>query len=162
MQSHWAKDYAQTMIDEGIMTLDEQSNFNPETLVTRAELIRYMFVAFKFEKTAYSGIFEDVSQNDDFADMLETFVNEGIISRDVKFRPNDNISRQEAAKVFVLVMKCKGELTEINEVKTFTDAHLIGGWAMPYVEDACRAGLIVGNEDGSFNPKGNITKAQTI
>lgn len=161
MQSHWAKDYAQTMIDEGIMTLDEQSNFNPETLVTRAELIRYMFVAFKFEKTAYSGIFEDVSQNDDFADMLETFVNEGIISRDVKFRPNDNISRQEAAKVFVLVMKCKGELTEINEVKTFTDAHLIGGWAMPYVEDACRAGLIVGNEDGSFNPKGNITKAQT-
>lgn len=160
MQNHWAKEYAEEVVGKGIINADDKQCFNPEVMVTRADIIRFMFKAFNFEKTTYTNIFDDVTANDDFADMLQTFVDKGIISRDTGFRPNDNISREEFSKVLVEVMENKGELKAVKEAKNFTDSDLIAEWAVGYIDKACRAGLIEGNDDGSFNPKGNITRAQ--
>ncbi|MDR0424760.1 MAG: S-layer homology domain-containing protein [Clostridiales Family XIII bacterium] len=42
----------------------------------------------------------------------------------------------------------------------FSDAGSIAGWAAPFVERLLTAGIISGRADGSFDPKGNVSRAE--
>ncbi|MDR1158542.1 MAG: InlB B-repeat-containing protein, partial [Oscillospiraceae bacterium] len=43
---------------------------------------------------------------------------------------------------------------------SFPDAAQISDWARPYVEKLVTAGVIAGRNDGRFDPKGNVTRAE--
>ncbi len=98
LSGHWSENYAKNALKNGIMSLDKENKFNPDKYVTRSELITYIFKVQGYKESAYRNEFADVSANDSYAKMLQTMVDKGIISKDVNFRPNDNISRQELAK----------------------------------------------------------------
>jgi len=102
-----------------------------------------------------------VSSSDWFAKDVQTAVNLGIISADVKFRPNDNITREEMAKILTVCAKHMGIYEAGSKGLGFADANLISDWAKEYVEFAFSNGLVYGKDSNMFDPKGNTTRAET-
>ncbi|WP_099190587.1 S-layer homology domain-containing protein [Tepidibacter mesophilus] len=86
---------------------------------------------------------------------IESMSAKGIINgyEDGSFKPSNNITRAEFAKLLVNEL----ELDIVNTKSEFKDMQ--GHWANDYVNTAYKAGLITGY-DGNFNPNDNITRAQ--
>lgn len=78
--------------------------------------------------------------------------------------PTKPISRQELAAVLTryyrYLVKTDPELESGMAVAEFTDYAAIGAWAHEELQFCINTGLLAGNADGSFNPLGNVTRAQ--
>ena len=157
IDNHWSKEYAQYAVENNIMSMDENNNFYPDKLVTRAEFITYIFKTMGYSETEYKNEFSDVSASERYAKMLQTLVDKGIISHDVNFRPNDNISRQEVAKVLSIILELKNNG---NELDGYTDVDKIGTWAVEYVKNVIASGIMKGVSQTEFSPRTNITNGQ--
>ncbi len=162
LNNHWSKEYAENMISAGIMANDSLNTFNPERIATRAEIITWFAKSAGIEPVEYTNEFNDVSVNDDFAKYLQAMVNEGIISHDTNFRPNDNITREELCKVLYITINNRGKLAVNDDVdiSKFADKADISEWAVNYVDGILDSGLMIGTSDTEFTPSGICTKAQ--
>lgn len=157
IKNHWGFDAIKWAVEEEIMSGKTDKAFEPNTFATRRETIEYFGKVLGFSGTEYTGIFEDV-ESGEFANLLQTFVDKGVISRDVRFRPNDYLSRQELCKLLALSLGLK-----IGDAETtaFADNEEIGTWAIPYVNAVSGEKLVLGVGENRFNPKGKVTRAQT-
>jgi len=74
---------------------------------------------------------------------------------DGTFRPNAPITRQEFAAMVArtVTLLPPGNLN-------FADAGAIADWAQAYVTTVARAGWMVGDSDGRFNPAASIIRAE--
>ena len=81
-------------------------------------------------------------------------INKGLISESESFRPNDFITRQEAAKLVSLLYSLKGSKAE------FKDKESISDWALKYVSATYEAGVFKGDENNCFNPVNSLTRAE--
>ena len=160
--NHWASEYAQNMISKGIMQNDEKDLFNPSRPIKRSEIITLISKAAGIKATEYKGEFSDVAAEDDFSGYLQAMVDEGIISHDIKFRPDADITREELCKVLCVTLNNRGKLTRINntDVSSFADREKISAWALEYVDAILGTGLMIGTSSAEFTPRGNTTKAQ--
>lgn len=159
MEGHWAKNAAQTAVDAGIMQTDENQRFNPSDIVLRKHIVEYAAKTIGLQGKKYTGIFEDVSEEDSYAQYLQACVDAGIISEDIRFRPNDNMTRAELSKVLTKIAEIKN-IDSNNEYKGFTDEEIIADWAKPYVKSVVELGLVKGNANGTFNPNGKVNRAE--
>lgn len=109
---------------------------------------------------------KESSDNNTFADIesvgwakanIENLVKKGIISmpEDKKFRPNDNVTREEFVKMIVMAFNLYDE----NAKCEFADAKA-DEWYMPYIASAAQGGIVNGNDDGSFGVGKNITRQE--
>jgi len=91
-------------------------------------------------------------------DPVQYLVDQGIISgySDGSFRPNENVTRAQFAKMLVLGM---GWTPVSPATPTFNDVPT-DYWAYSYIETAVQHGVISGYADGSFRPGSTITRAQ--
>ena len=140
------------------MTTDGE--FYPDTAAKRSEVIAAAAKAAGVEPVDYTNIFEDVKSSDSFSGYLQALVSSGVISVDTKFRPNDNITREEMCKVLSTLLKLDFTNTNADILSVYTDSDNISDWARPYVGCAANAKLMIGVESNMFAPKGNVTKAQ--
>ena len=159
MDGHWAKDAAQKVIDMKIMAPDANGNFNPSEIVLRRDIVFYAAKTAGLQKTEYKNIFEDVSADDEIAGYLQTLVDNGIISSDTSFRPQDYMKRTEFAAILVRIAELKGIAASGTYIE-YADAASIMDWAKPYVKKAAEFGLMCGNADHTFNPNGSVNKAE--
>ena len=157
IKDHWGNEAIKWAVDNEIMTGKTEKTFEPNTFATRREMIEYFGKVLGFTGTEYTGIFEDV-ESGEFANLLQTFVDKGIISRDVRFRPDDNLSRQELCKLLAISL---GMDTNNGTTTAFADNDEIGTWAIPYVNAVSAEKLVLGVGENRFNPKGKVTRAQT-
>ncbi len=161
VEGHWSAEYANDLKEKNIVFGDDKGNFNPENNVTRAEFVAMIVRALKLEQAAYTNTFDDVSVNSWYADILQTALDSGLIATDTIFRPDDNITRQEMAKVISIAaqISLKLENAEIY-YSMFNDEVHVAEWAKEYVDYAFSIGLISGMEDGSFRPQNNATRGE--
>jgi hypothetical protein len=86
---------------------------------------------------------------------VEYLVDSGLITgySDGSFKPNKNITRAEAAKIIS---------EELGLAKTDSDFPDVRNdyWANGYIGATAQAGIINGFSDGSFDPKGSLTRAE--
>ena len=75
------------------------------------------------------------------------------------FRPRDAVTRQELA---AMIVRSDLRLPETTEMGTagFVDANRVSSWARGYVYIAYRNRLILGDGNGYFRPRDNITRAE--
>ena len=99
-------------------------------------------------KTSYT----DVAQSDWYYSSVASLGASAIVSGDPEgtFRPNDNITRAEFAKLIVSAFSIKGESKSFADVSS-------NSWYEPYVSVAAGVGIIQGYE-GKFNPDSFITR----
>ena len=155
IKEHWGYEAIRWALNDGIMEKKTSDTFEPDSLATRQEIIMYMAKILGWEATESQGIFGDVEG--EFANILQTFVDKGVISVDTNFRPNDNLTRQELAKIFAISL---GLTSENTEATSFDDNADMGTWAISHINAVSEAGLLKGVGENRFSPRGNVTRAQ--
>lgn len=156
--TNWAKTHIQKLIARGVVNNAEE--YKPDNNLTRAEFLKIAFNAAGWKTgTGSSTLFKDVATNAWYAPHVSLAVSKGIISsKNTNFRPNDTISRSEAAKIIVGIF---GGNTA-NKKITFADVDGSSDLAK-YIEAAKEFGFFSGqvvNGKLHFRPNDSITRAE--
>ena len=163
IQGHWAHDSIIAMANKNIVNGDGSGKFNPDSNVTRAEIVTMAVRMLNLKTDSTPSAFEDVSPDSWYALYVSAALEAGIISPDKIFRPNDFVTREEMSKILVMVAeKYLGTNHAVPGDYTveFTDGEKIADWALPFVASANYHGYVNGMSDGSFAPGSNATRAQ--
>lgn len=159
VKGHWAEEYIEYGIEKGYISgYAEDNTFRPDNTVTRAEFSKMLNNAVKI--TATSAVnFSDVKKSDWYYAELQKASYAGYIAgyTDGTFKPNGNITRQEAA---VVLSRIVTPTTQRASVADFKDGTKIASWASDAVKMIAAKGYIKGDENANFIPEGNLTRAQ--
>jgi hypothetical protein len=171
MDRHWAKDAVYRLIDRGIVNGIKSSSgeykFEPERTVTRAEFAKMLSLS---EGSPQTGIYADLSA---FADDSEIqpwaqpylkycskngWIKGKAIGQEVYMKPQDTITRAEAAAMISRAMNLTADDEEIKA--EFSDKDKIPQWAAVYIDQLLEKKLLQGYSDGSFKPDRVLTRAE--
>lgn len=157
---HWAYTDISYLVEKKILSGIGDGSFAPEKSITRAQYVKILAEAFPITETADSVDFSDVDKSAWYYSYIKDASAAGIITGDGNnFRPNDSITRQDAAVMLYRVLKNLNVPMEETD-NTASDSADISTYALKAVNSLYNAGIISGMEDGSFRPKTNITRAQ--
>ena len=155
---HWAEKSIDRWSEYGVVVGGGDGNFNPNQSITRAQMATILCAVCGWKDVA-ENTFSDVKGDEWFAPYVLKANAAGAMSGyDGMMRPNDTITRQEAA---VMMYKALF-MTEAESDKVFADQDQIASWAAVQVESMAANGYITGRPDGSFDPTGSITRAETV
>ncbi len=149
----------------GLMNGTTATTFEPTTAMSRAMFTTVL--------GRMCGVSDDASATDSFTDTdkntwYSPFVgwanDAGIMNGyDGKFRPNDPITRQEAAVCVSRLITYLDTMLDYTDLSpdAYRDADSIAkDWAIEHVELLSRYGIIQGDQNGNFNPLGTLDRAQ--
>ena len=74
-------------------------------------------------------------------------------------RPQSNITRAEVTTIFFRLLTEDGRNRNMTSVNSFTDVN-DGDWFCTAVSTLAKMGIVNGYADGTFDPNGNITRAE--
>ena len=149
---------------EAFMQGDAVGNFRPRANITRGE-VAAILARTQIEDFEPSTLPDGMKAFDVFSDVtahwayyyLAWAYDAGFVRGfdDGTFRPNAPITRQEFAAMVArtVTLLPPGNLN-------FADAGAIADWAQAYVTTVARAGWMVGDSDGRFNPAASIIRAE--
>ena len=168
VENYWSKDTCNEMGARMIVEEENERVFNPDQQITRLFFTETVVKALGLGDKGVNANFTDIVNTDDGFGFVATSVEYELIkgySNDT-FRPNANITREEAATLIFRAMKLVGmkvDYTEEelqNEIDKFADKQDIYNYAKKPIAICSKNGLIVGNDKSQFLPKDNITKAE--
>lgn len=163
IKGHWAKETIEKLNEMGLVNGKSENGFEPDSALTRAEWITLLLrvIGADFENVEVKDDFTDVNAEDWFAKAVQfAFDNNLVSGMDGKFNPNDNVTREQMAKMLIDVLEYfLGEDVDMGDL-SFTDNTSISSWAEQYVQKAVSKGLITGTPEGAFNPSSQATRAE--
>lgn len=156
IQGHWGQKIIEDLAEKGIINGETPKLYNPEGQVTRAQFIKLLACAltdkFSSGKTGYS----DIDDNFWAKDYIVYAQSTGILTDAAgsKFDPDRAITRNEAA---IWLGRTVTE-TDKKDIPSFTDQKEFQNFTEAAY--AIKAGIMQGNEDGSFAPRTGMTRAE--
>ncbi|MCR8745425.1 S-layer homology domain-containing protein [Romboutsia lituseburensis] len=158
ISGHWAQDNISMAMEKG--WVGKNNIFRPNKSITRAEFVTIINNAFGFTQKG-DVTFKDVKSTDWFYGQVSVALKEGYIGgyEDNTFRPNEPITREEAAAIMTSIKQNKDD--NIDKLIKYKDFNEVSEWAKSSVEGCIEAGYM-GAGGEKFNPKSNITRAETI
>lgn len=159
-EGHWASAAIDRWKDRGIIEGFGDGTFRPKEQITRSQFAKIMVELFGYSDTTGSKQYTDVASNRWYSDYVRKISAAGIMyDNSNTFRPDEPITREETA--YALANAYKLSTTRVG-TKMFTDEYSIATWALDEVKALHDAGYIQGLPNGSFNPKGLLTRAEFI
>ena len=160
IENHWAKEQIKTWEEKGLVKGYEDGTFRPDNNVSRAEFMALVNRAFNYQEKAEID-YKDVKEDAWYADVIKIAKAAGYISgyEDGTMRPNNPISRQEAA---IIIMKILGLEENAAGADKFQDASSIPAWSKGAVGAVASAGIMGGYPDGTFRAASFITRAEAV
>ncbi len=156
VQNHWAKKAINKWSDCGVVT-GYQGKFNPNANIRRGDMAVIINKIMCYEKPAKNS-FTDLKGTEYFAEAILKANAAGVLNGSGnKVRPNDNITREEAA---VILCKSMGIAPEATCNTSFEDESNISSWAKDYVNALVNKGILTGYS-GKVKPKESITRSET-
>ncbi|MCV9950824.1 S-layer homology domain-containing protein [Paenibacillus sp. BT-177] len=166
----WAQSAIEDMASRMILKGVDESHFQPEAWVTRAELATILVRALGLqEKPSKTNIkFRDIQKSDWFYRTVITAQQYGILTgyKDGTFQPDHAITRQEAIVALVRAMRIIIEESSRNEsditenLSTFEDQEQVAEWAREPLSWVIHTGALQG--DGTnLLPHQRLTRAET-
>ncbi|SMB87821.1 Ig-like domain (group 3) [Desulfonispora thiosulfatigenes DSM 11270] len=160
ISNHWAKNTINQWIDKNLVNGYPDGTFRPDKSITRAEFMALVNKSFGFTNEV----------NIDYVDVPKDAWYQSTVARakaagyiggypDASMRPENLISRQEAASI---VAKIKGLNHDLNAANIFSDSNDIANWSKGAVGATVESGYIGGYPDKTFKPLGNITRAESL
>lgn len=157
-ENHFSKDAVDALSAKGIVNGYPDGTFAPDNQVTRAEFAA-MICKLLGISTDESGVFADVAADDWFSGAVNALGSKGVITGyNSEFRPNDNISRQDAAVILKRVLTLKGA-SAADGAQSFDDGAEISDYAADSVADLAARGVIKGY-NGIFRPLDTVTRGE--
>lgn len=150
------------MYQKGYINGYEDGLFYPARNVTRAEFTKMLVMATGLYNGGKTYAATDLKDDKGawYTNYIACAVEAGIVDgyEDGNFYPDRTITRQEAAKMVFVAM---GDVTEVTTTDKITDFDTVSNWAKTYVASLVEADVIAGYEDGTFQPKRLISRAET-
>ena len=159
--SEWATEFVTNVQEQDI--LNESFFNNYQNAITRKDFA-YLGVRLYEEYTGESANAGESTFDDTTDEWILKAKNIGVVGGypDGTYKPNNNITREELAVLFVNVFKASNiEYILPNEEK-FTDDSEISDWAKESVYIAKTNGIINGIGNNTFSPNGTATKEQSL
>jgi hypothetical protein len=154
---HWAEDAIRTWADHGVLN-GTNGLFRPNAPITRAELAAVINRVIGYN-AAGSNAFSDVSESDWFyGDVLRLNTAGVLLGSGGRARPQDNLTREEAAVVIARAFGLEGNAGGND----FPDAASVSDWAAASVGALKALGYLNGDNAGRFRPRANITRAEVV
>ena len=158
--SDWFAYYVNRLGGLMIVSGDENGNFNPYDHITRAEFIKLLVAVFDCYNSSLASDFDDVEQGKWYSPYIASARAAGFVNGyDNKVMPEAVITRQDAAVMAVGAAEASGIAFDSAEL-AFSDSASIADYAAESVKKATGNGIMSGMGDGSFEPAGNMTRAQ--
>lgn len=159
--AEWARSAIETLYGKNIVSGFEDGNYYPNDNVTREQFVKTVVTALGLEADGAELTFSDVGQDAWYYRFIKTACNAGIVTGigDNKFGIGMNITREDMAVIICRTLEYCGIQTEEAEL-AFTDSDEISDYAKQAVAFLSAKGIINGMGDGSFAPKGLVTRAQ--
>ncbi len=159
-EGHWAQETIQKWIDEGRTSGYPDGSYKPDNNVTRAEFVKMVNGIIDFDGNGNAS-YTDVPSAEWYYDYVGVAQEIGYIAGypGGEFRPNDYITREQAASILSRIQYLDGSELGIDK---FSDKSSISSWAAEAVGAASEAGFISGYSDGSFKPSKNLTRAEAV
>lgn len=132
--------------------------------ISRGEFVANLMKLFEEEIGPYgegSYVFIDVGMNTSYGYYIQAAFYCGIINGmgedNHYFKPNDSLTREQAATILGQFMR-QVEMEYVKKTIIFRDEAVIPLWAKANVRTVSEAGIMVGDAEGFFNPKGVVTQ----
>ena len=161
---HWAYIYVEYMAKLGFVNGKTTNLFFPGDSITRGEFVTILARMSGESLPEYADEFEDVYTSDFFARAVAWADKNGVTlgTSETTFSPNEKIKRQDIAVMLVRYSNYRGfHFAQTQEPFTFIDGAEISDYAAEAVRTIQQANIINGYEDGSFQPAGNATRAES-
>ncbi|SCG82668.1 Cellulosome-anchoring protein [Proteiniborus sp. DW1] len=172
---HWAEDAIMWGANTTkLLNGYEDGTFKPDGNISRAEYVSLLYrtakkqgmindqlpmgdwLAYKdVEKSFWA--YDHISKIKSFVDNENSYVKFKDIFPGDNFFPNEKITREEAAALTYFFTSTPVELRDISFTDIDTDYKYID-----QITALARNKIIFGNPDGTFRPKSNITRAETV
>lgn len=159
--AEWAKSAIETLYGKNILSGFEDGNYYPNDNVTREQFVKTVVTAFGLEEDGDEPNFSDVERGAWYYRFIKAACNSGIVTGigDNKFGIGMNITREDMAVIICRTLEHYDIQAEEAEL-SFTDSDDISDYAKAQVAFLADKGIINGMGDGSFSPKGFVTRAQ--
>ncbi|UOK61257.1 S-layer homology domain-containing protein [Paenibacillus sp. OVF10] len=161
--NHWASTVIKELAAKGYVEGTHVDQFEPGRAVTRAEFTT-MLVHSLGLTVAGEVHFTDVATDAWYAEPISIAIQAGIVNgrSAARFQPDAQITREE---ITVMLMKAYernvGKVPPVGSTDIlFTDMDQVSSWATASVKDAARLGLVQGQRQGQFVPKGIASRAE--
>lgn len=163
MDGHWANSAVISCVRSGIITTAQNGEyFYPDEKISRAE-----FLYLAMSAAGYSGF---TTSNTGFADDADIpveykgsiavadalgIIEGAVYENTVKFHPNNQITRCEAAMIISRLTGISGEA-----VSVFADSDIIPAWAKGAMYGLYNEGILRGNGDGTLGAYKPLTRGE--
>ena len=164
MVNHWAKDYADYLLQAGISNGISDTEYGPSLLMKRADFILMLYRAAGTPPVSGSENFDDIPSDAYYWTALEWAKENGIAEStdDNTFDPQSPLTRQDA---FTFTYRALGILDKqyvdgtAEDLAAFPDADTVDESAVIPTATLIDLGIVDGM-NGTLNPLGTITRAQ--
>jgi hypothetical protein len=152
---------------KSITSLHEKNNINgfpdgsfrPDEFVTRGQWAALLNNSFNLpDKT--SGSYTDVTKDRWDYPFIQK-AGELIPSLNGKFKPDDPITREDTITSLIMAMGSDQDSVDATVLGKFSDQDKLSNDAKKYIGVAVSKGIIGGLPDGTFQPQGSLTRAQS-
>lgn len=161
--SSWALPFIQKLVNEKILEGRENGTIDPLGDITRAEFVKMIVTALDFKASGTPKSFIDVNSGDWFKSYIDIASGNGLILgvSDYEFAPNEKIMRQDICVIMLRALKAKGITLPEAEVNNFLDSGDIATYAVEAVNMLKQLEIVVGRDNGMFDPRTNATREET-
>ncbi len=163
-EDDWYGEAVSYVTENGLFDTVSDNSFAPNGIMTRGMLVGAIGRMDKAEADVSDGTgFEDVPSDYTYAPYIKWAADNGIISGydGVHFAPDDPLTREQMAVVFFNYYKYHDSSAKAPaKLLSFTDANSISEWALDSVRYCVDRGIIAGTELNTFEPAGNLTRAE--
>ena len=161
----WAAEAYEILADHGISTRTDSTPIDRSGFVTLLVMVLWQTVP-QEELDAYPAAADNY-----FADAASGVAREavgygileGSLGSDgrIYFNGKDHLTREQAAKMLVSLLdffsqKLGHTVEPSDSPAVYRDADSISDWALPYTQTVATYGLMIGDELGNFNPRGEL------
>ena len=159
----WYEEAVQYVYEAGLMQGTSASAFSPSRTTTRGQIVTILH---RLEGSPRAGRvpFTDVAADSYCAEAVAWAEQNAIVQGfgDGTFRPHRPITRQQLAAILLRYMEHRGADTSGRaDLGRYSDHAAVAGYAREAMAWAVSAGLIQGRSDGTLDPSGSATRAQT-
>lgn len=158
----WYYDAVCEAVEQGLMNGISENEFAPELNITRGMFVTILYRAAGEPTVNKKAEFADVDAQKYYASAVVWANDNEIVNGMTKtlFAPDDNITREQMATMLYRFVKAIGKSTEIEGEIKYIDTDMISDYAEKAIIWANAVEIMKGNEDNSFTPLRNATRAE--
>ena len=161
---HWAYEPIVEMANKGILSGYPDGTFLPNKSITRAEFAKILVLSLNLkDEENKNNIFDDVDSTHwsyNYVRIASNYLSGYTNGSQIYFMPDEEAVREDMAVAIVMATNLQNKEYNLSSLDRFSDKDSISESFKKYVAIAVENNLMRGNANGTFNPKGKLTRAE--